>query len=116
MQVQINSDDHIQGADVAQRAEQALVDKLDRFQDQITRVEVHLSDVNAARAGSDDKRCKLEARLAGRQPVLVSHEAAKVADAFDGALDKLQRALDTTLGRARDAAGRDTIRGKSGDA
>lgn len=115
MQVQINSDDNIHGADVAQWAEQGLKDKLARFQDQITRVEVHLSDTNAARAGADDKRCKLEARLAGRPPLVVTHDAGKVADAFTGAVDKLQRALDTALGRTRDAAGRESIRGQSGE-
>ena len=58
-----------------------------------------------------DKRCTLEARVAGHAPLAVSHEAGKVADAMHGALDKLARKLDSTLGRARDANGRDSIRG-----
>ncbi|MBY0236273.1 MAG: HPF/RaiA family ribosome-associated protein, partial [Burkholderiaceae bacterium] len=81
------------------------------FRDQITRIEVHLSDASATRVGDHDKRCKLEARLAGRQPVLVSHDAANVADSLHGAAEKLLRAVDSTLGKLRDAHGRETIRG-----
>jgi hypothetical protein len=116
MQIQLNTDDHVQGTDsLAEWAGRELRDKLTRFRDQVTRVEVHLSDVNATRAGNADKRCKLEARLSGRQPVTVSHDAGKVADALQGAAAKLVRALDTALGRARDARGRESIRGESGD-
>jgi hypothetical protein len=47
--------------------------------------------------------------------VAVSHDAAKVADAVHGALDKMTRKLDHTLGRVRDAHGRDTVRGSTGE-
>ena len=57
MQIQLNTDDHVQGADsLAAWAERELKDKLARFRDHITRVEVHLSDLNASRVGGDDKR------------------------------------------------------------
>lgn len=116
MQIQLNTDANIQGRDsLAAWVETELKNKLPRFRDHITRIEVHLSDASAARVGEADKRCKLEARLSGRPPVAVSHDAAKVADAFFGALDKLQRKLETVLGRVRDAHGRDSIRGDSGD-
>jgi ribosome-associated translation inhibitor RaiA len=115
MQIQLNTDANIQGRDdLAQWAERELKGKLARFRDQVTRIEVHLSDASAARIGAADKRCKLEARIAGRQPVAVSHDAAKVADALHGAADKLLRALDTTLGKQRDAHGRESIRGDVG--
>jgi hypothetical protein len=112
MQIQLNTDKHVQGQEsLAAWAERELRHRLHRFTDHITRIEVHLSDVDAARVSDGDKRCVLEARLAGRAPVAVSHDAGKVADALFGAADKLLRLLDTTLGRARDARGRDTIRG-----
>ncbi len=112
MHIQLNTDNHVHGEEsLAAWVERELKDKLARFRDHITRIEVHLSDVNAARAAGHDKRCKLEARLAGRQPVAVQHDAAKVAEALHGAADKLARALDTALGRARDAHGRESIRG-----
>lgn len=112
MQIQLNTDNHVHGdTSLAAWAEAELKDRLARFRDHVTRVEVHLSDLNAARSDGHDKRCKLEARLAGRQPVAVQHDAAKVADAVHGAADKLARLLDTALGRAKDAKGRESIRG-----
>jgi ribosome-associated translation inhibitor RaiA len=112
MQIQFNTDKNVHGeASLAAWAEHELRERLHRFGEQITRIEVHLSDNNAARLSEQDMRCKLEARLAGRDPMVVSHDAAKVADALHGAAEKLARALDTTLGKARDANGRDTIRG-----
>jgi hypothetical protein len=115
MHVQLNTDSRIQGAEsLAAWVEGELKDKLARFRDQVTRIEVHLSDVNGDRVGGDEKRCLLEARLTGRQPVAVSHAAPKVADAVYGAADKLLRALDSTLGKARDAKARESIRGETG--
>ncbi len=116
MQVQLNTDDKVQGQEsLATWVESELKSKLARFQDQITRVEVHLSDNTAARTGDHDKRCLLEARLTGHQPLAVTHDAAKMADAFHGAIDKLVRSLDHTFGRLRDAKGRESIRGVPGD-
>lgn len=112
MQIQLNTDNHVHGeASLADWTERELRDRLRRFADHVTRIEVHLSDVNGARPGEQDKRCKLEARLAGRQPLAVSHDAGKVADALHGAAEKLVRALDSALGKLRDAHGRETIRG-----
>lgn len=112
MQVQVNTDDKVQGdASLSSWVETELKSRLARFRDQVTRVEVHLSDASGARIGATDKRCTLEARLAGMAPLAVSHDAAKVGEAVLGAADKLQRKLDSSLGRARDAHGRESIRG-----
>lgn len=116
MQIHLNTDSHIQGHEGMERwVERELRDKLARFADWVTRIEVHLSDASATRIGATDKRCTLEARLAGRQPVAVSHDAGKVADALAGAMEKLQRLLDADAGRLRDAHGRDSIRGDGRD-
>ena len=46
--------------------------KLERFEQRITHVEVHVADVNGAKGGDGDKRVSLEARVnghdAGRGP------------------------------------------------
>jgi len=88
-----------------------LTESLDRFGNQITRVEVHLRDVNGPKSVGDDKSCLLEARLAGRQPMVVTHEAASVRQAIDGATDKLERALDKLLDRLSDRKGRTSYGG-----
>lgn len=67
---------------------------------QVTRVEVHLSDENSdAKSGANDKRCRLEARLAGHQPILVTHHAPTFEQSVSGAAGKLKRALDSLTGR-----------------
>lgn len=101
MLIQLNTDSNIKGDDVlAQQVEAIVKNALERFSEQVTRVEVHISDENSEnKFGTDDKRCLLEARLAGLQPISVSHQAATVAQAVDGAVEKMKRSLDSTLGR-----------------
>jgi ribosomal subunit interface protein len=111
MQVQVRHDEYIQGGEsLAQWIQSETVERLSRFREHLTRVEVHLSDVDAGKSGTADKRCVVEARLAGRQPIAVNAEADKLADAFTAAVDKLARAIDTDLGRLKDKHGRETIR------
>ena len=94
MQVQVHTDNKIQGGEsLAQWIQEEATSRLGRFREYITRVEVFLSDVDAGKSGANDKRCRLEARPAGRQPVTVTADADKLADAFTGAVDKLARAM-----------------------
>lgn len=105
MQIQLNTDSHIIGSEaLTTEVEQKVNNALKRFSERITRIEVHLSDLNSTKAGSDDKRCMLEARIAGMNPISVSHHAPTLALAVDGSLGKMTSALDSTLGKL------DTIR------
>lgn len=99
MQVHVNTDKNIQGEDLADRVRGMVSDTLARYGERVTRVDVHLSDENSTKAGADDKRCLLEARLAGMRPIAVSHQAEALLLAIDGALEKLTRALDSDIGR-----------------
>jgi ribosome-associated translation inhibitor RaiA len=100
MQVLVNSDHHITSSEsVAQRVEAILMPSVDRFADRLTRVEVHLNDVNGPKHGERDKRVTMEARVAGRAPVAVTNEAASLLEAIEGASKKLERALEHTFGR-----------------
>lgn len=111
MQIQVNTDDNIEGRESLVRYVEAEVGNiLSRFKDQVTRVEIHLSDENAAKPGTSDKRCLMEARPAGRPPVAVSHEAASLEDAWTGAAKKMLRLLESTLGRVSDRKGGASIR------
>jgi hypothetical protein len=101
MQIQVNSDNHIKmDAALSGLIEKDMQRILARFADHITRVEIHLSDVNASKAGPEDKRCRMEARPAGHQPVSVSADAATVEQAAKSAAEKMKSALDTIFGRA----------------
>lgn len=102
MQIQTNTASPISGSESLTTLAKTIVEgALARFSDQITRVELHISDENGPRGGLDDKRCVMEARLEGRQPLAVTHQAATIEQAITGAADKLKRAIDSTLGRLR---------------
>ena len=100
MKVLLNTDNHVQGDEaLAQHVEEVVTDVLGRFGSQVMRVEVHLADTNAGKSGDNDKHCTMEARLEGRPPVAASADAETVRGAIGGAARKLQRALDSSLGK-----------------
>ncbi|MCF7220670.1 HPF/RaiA family ribosome-associated protein [Marilutibacter chinensis] len=100
MKVQINTDNHVQHDEsLTRHVESSVAAALDRFGDQITRIEVHIRDRNGGKAGSDDKHCMMEARLEGLPPMTASEHADSVAAAVSGAARKLQRVLDHALGK-----------------
>ena len=102
MQIQVNTDNHIHGREeIVALVETSLEGAVGRFRDRITRVEAHLSDTNSHKTKGDDIRCVLEARLAGHQPIAVTHQASTVELALSGAADKLERSVESTLGRLK---------------
>jgi ribosome-associated translation inhibitor RaiA len=109
MQIQVNTDHHITGHEALATSVRATVESaLSRFSDHITRVEVHVSDENGDKRGQNDKRCVMEARLQGRQPVAVTYQAATVDEAVGGAAGELTRLIEKTLGRLHDQSIRRT--------
>lgn len=103
MQIQINTDKTIerhQGLD--DHVQTVVKAAVQRFGEQITRVEVHLSNENSQKLADGGNRCMLEARVTGYQPVAVSHHAEHLHLAITGAADKLKRAIDSALGRLHD--------------
>ena len=103
MQIQINTDNHIDGNEALSTHVEAVVDNAVRhIKNHLTRVEVHLEDENGGKAGIDDKRCLMEARLKSHQPVAVSHNASSIHQAVDGAARKLKASLESLLGRLDD--------------
>lgn len=102
--VQVNTDSSINGTEsLIASVESSVNSGLARFAGRITRVEVHLSDQNAGKGGTDDKRCMMEARLEGLQPIAVTDTSATTMQAVDGAAGKLKRAIQSTLGKLRDS-------------
>jgi ribosome-associated translation inhibitor RaiA len=106
MQILINSDNHIKGGDSATERVRSIVEAaVDRFEDRITRIEVHLSDTNGPKHGDREKRSVIEARVGGLRPIAVTHEAPTLLESLEGAADKLKRTLEHTLGRLDATAG-----------
>lgn len=103
MQIQINTDKNIDG-------NKRLVDfytseierELERFDDKITRVEVHFGDENSEKFGKNDKRCLIEVRMAKKDPLAVTEHADSVEKAFHGALKKAKKVMQTTYEKMRE--------------
>ena len=58
MKVQINTDKNIEGHERVEAYFSGELEKsLARFEDKITRIEVHFGDENSNKSGVDDKRC-----------------------------------------------------------
>jgi hypothetical protein len=100
MQILVNS-----GNDVPLRqefvdsAESSARQSLSRFAERLTRLEIHFNDTNGHKGGSQDKRCQIEARPRGMDPVSASHDATDLDLALRGALQKMTRLLDSSFGR-----------------
>ena len=108
MQIQVNTGSGIENSESLQRwASEHLSETLERFQQDITRIEVQLNDENSGKAGNADKRCMIEARLVRHQPIAVNHHAETQDEAFRGAARKLLNALDHSLGKIKDQHHRD---------
>ncbi|HET7542118.1 MAG TPA: HPF/RaiA family ribosome-associated protein [Polyangiaceae bacterium] len=102
MQIQVNTDHNVDGRQRVSEYVQGVVQHaVSHFERQVTRVEVHLSDDNGAKSGSEDKRCVMEARLNSIEPVVVSHRGHNIDEALHGAAAKLKRSVESELARAR---------------
>ncbi|MDC0886287.1 HPF/RaiA family ribosome-associated protein [Altererythrobacter sp.] len=100
MQVQFNSDSSVMGTEnVAERIEAAVREKLARFEERLTRIEIHVRDVNAAKQGADDKHCTIEARPRGGSPIGVTGEASTVDNAARKAASTLAQRLERHFGK-----------------
>ncbi len=106
MRIEISTDSNIEGREkLAAHVKTVVESALERFASRITRVEVHLTDVNSHKNGHDDTRCVMEARLEGRPPMAVTSQETTLDQAIGGAAGKLKRLVESTLGRESSLSG-----------
>jgi hypothetical protein len=114
MHVQVNTSNGIDNKETLERwATDYLNEHLARFDQDITSIEVQLTDENhGTKGGSVDKRCMMEARVTGRAPIAVNNHAPDQDLAFRGAAEKLSHALEHAFGKLdrREHRERDSIR------
>ncbi|MFA6298842.1 MAG: HPF/RaiA family ribosome-associated protein [Nocardioides sp.] len=111
MKVHLHTDHHVVvDAELGARIEANVGDRLARFADHLTRVDVHLTR-RAAETGSG-VRCSIEARPPGLRSIAVTHEAPDASAAIDGAVAKLLTTLGHAVERLEHRGARETIRGK----
>jgi hypothetical protein len=100
MKIQVNSDNTVAvDASLTRFVRSEVLRVLGRFVPKLTRIEVHLSDINKQKTGPEDKRCMIEARPAGADPRSTTAVAIQMATAIDQALKKMQRSLTTFFGK-----------------
>ena len=102
MKIQFNTGRNIIGSEELRTSLTSIISgELSRFNDHITRLEVHLSDEDSNKNGVNDKRCMIEARLEGMKPIAVTNHADTQEQAVTGAVEKLKSSLNTIQGRLR---------------
>lgn len=111
MQIQVNSDNHIESSiRLEEWVRNTIESTLERYEEDLTRVEVYLRDENGDKPGPHDLSCRLEARPKGHQPLSVLHKADTLEQAIDGAATKLDHALEHLFGKLQ---GKPRAAGKS---
>lgn len=107
MDVQINTANTVPGREaLLQDLESSVRERLSRFADKLTRVEVHVGDENSpAKGGGNDMSCVIEARPAGMAPITVTEKAGSIDQASSRALGKMATALDRAFGKLSDRKG-----------
>ncbi len=103
MIIQVNTDNHIEGKEELNTYISNLVnEKLQRFDSQLTRIEVHLSDVNGGgKAGADDKNCNIEARLENMEPIFASAQSDELSKAIHECVQKIKRGIEHQVDKSK---------------
>jgi len=102
MTIQLNTDKNLTiHQEYEDKIQAQITESLSRFSDLITRLEVHLSDENGSKDGLEDKRCLLEARISGKEPIAVTNLGNNYDLAISGALTKLKSKLETIAGKLK---------------
>lgn len=100
MIIKINTDNLLAVHETFQEKLDSIIsEELGRFEDRLSRIEVHLSDENGKKDTPNDKKCLLEARIKGKQPVVVSALGDNEVMALKAAIVKLKTGLDTQFGK-----------------
>lgn len=97
MLIQVNAGD-VQSSDALDaKVNDEVHAALKHVESSITRVEAHLRDDNGQKHGGNDKRCVLEARIAGMKPLTVEEASDDLYKSIHLAAQKLGRAVTHTL-------------------
>ncbi len=103
MHLEMETADGVEHSPALEEHLRGRLERIDRrFGDRITRIEAYFKDERPGKGGVD-KHCRLEARLAGTDPVLAEALQENVYDAATAAAEKLETVIDRHLARrARD--------------
>lgn len=101
MQIQIRWSDIEKSEALAQYVREQVEHAVRHHQDQLTRIDVHLHDENAEKSGANDKRCVIEARPTGADPLIVEGTGDDFYKTVNAVAKKLERAVRTFADKRR---------------
>lgn len=93
MQIEISYRDITKTDAIDAKIVEAVEKSIGRFRERLTRVEVHVGDLNAHKKGPDDKRCMIEARPAGMDPLVAEAHDEDLYKAITLAAEKIKTVL-----------------------
>jgi len=100
MKIQLNTDKNIHGTEKLESlVSERINHSLKQFAENITRIEVHLSDQNGHKTGADDIQCKIESSIEGLQPVVVISNNSSKEKAGSTRSGKMKSFLTTITGK-----------------
>lgn len=103
MRIQVNTDSNVgHSVDLSEEVSGILQQKLKKYEKHITTLEIYLSDTNSDKGGSNDKKCSIEARIAGLSPLAASDQAGTLKEAIAGATKKIDAVIKHALDRRQD--------------
>lgn len=112
MMVKVHTDNHIVGrAEVLDQVEAAVRAALAGFEDQLTRLDVYLSDDNGPKSTGDDIRCVIETHPHGGGRLAVTRHAGDMMAAVDAACEVVHRQLAEHSDRLHIGKGRTPMGG-----
>lgn len=99
MHIEINYRDGKSSQALDDQIRESLQHTLGHLSERLTRLEVHLGDENAQKHGANDKRCLVEARPKGLDPIAVETHGEDYYETVRDAAGKLKRALETRFAK-----------------
>lgn len=94
MHIEVNYRDLAKSDSLNGHISESVDHHLGRFDDRLTRIEVHIGDINGHKPGENDKRCMMEARPKGLPPVVSEAYSGDIYNAVRDAATKLERVLE----------------------
>lgn len=102
MLIQINTDKNIEGTtEMISHFSELIQHQLERFDEHITRVVVFLSDENGSREAGNDKKCVLEVRPKGQDPIVLTTVTDAIHQSVKTAAEKMFLTLEKSMAKKR---------------
>jgi len=100
MRIDVRTDGNINGGEqLSNDVKSSVHAVLQRYEDRVRQIDIHLSDSVGHKTSHDDKSCTMEVHRDGSELIVVAHQDSFMEQAVRGAVHKLKRALDHAFGK-----------------